>query len=73
MTIQCCRCKKVQRNGEWTAAPEGAQERVSHSYCPVCLETSRAEIRNELARANAAERHGKRLPIVASTLKLRGV
>ncbi len=70
MTIQCCRCKKVQRDGDWASPMDDSDGFVSHSYCPVCLEVSRLEIKAELARANAAER---RLPIVASTIRLRGI
>lgn len=72
MTIQCCRCKKVQRDGQWSSGMDDANDPVSHSYCPTCLDISRTEIRAELARANAAERQEFRLPIVASTLRLRG-
>lgn len=44
MTIQCCVCKKTQVNGEWRQAKPEAEQDVSHTYCPVCLDETIAEI-----------------------------
>ncbi len=39
MTVQCCKCKKVRDNGQWTDRPLTIQESkvVSHAYCDRCF------------------------------------
>jgi len=47
MTVQCCRCKKLRIDDQWIR-PRGAQDaQPSHTYCPLCLETTIAEFRAE--------------------------
>jgi len=36
MTVQCCKCKKVHRNGCWIAERPMPDACVTHSYCPIC-------------------------------------
>lgn len=43
MTVQCCKCKKIQSGGRWKTNPE-TTERVTHTYCPYCLMEARREL-----------------------------
>lgn len=45
MTVQCCKCKKVQCRGTWVTGGGAMGEDVSHSYCPICVEETLEEIR----------------------------
>jgi len=47
MTVQCCKCRKLKIDGEWTRASKPPEGCVSHTYCPVCLAQVLAEIRSE--------------------------
>jgi len=47
MTIQCCKCKKVLVNDEWVVGGDSPRADISHTYCPVCLESTVLELRAE--------------------------
>jgi hypothetical protein len=55
MVIQCCMCKRVESNGEWTRQSEALGSLVSHTYCPPCLDKSRREFarRENIAAASS--------------------
>jgi len=38
MTVQCCKCKKIHRDGGWIAERTEHDAHVTHSYCPICKE-----------------------------------
>ena len=44
--IKCCKCRRVQVNGEWEHADpaDGDDRMYSHSYCPQCLAEVHAEL-----------------------------
>jgi hypothetical protein len=45
MVIQCCVCEKIREDGQWAHNPAARlRERVSHSYCPHCLQDTLASI-----------------------------
>jgi len=52
MTIQCCVCKKVKDEESWTKQQVVSPKDVSHTYCPICLNRSRADFAKEVQRAN---------------------
>jgi len=46
MTVKCCMCGNIRREGSWSA-PDGASaadEMVSHGYCPPCASEFMREI-----------------------------
>jgi hypothetical protein len=45
MLIQCCVCKKVQREDHWEDMGEHYHY-ASHTYCPPCAADAWAEVRN---------------------------
>lgn len=47
MTIQCCVCHKVKVQDEWIRPSQDHLGRVSHTYCPICLDRSLAAMRAE--------------------------
>jgi hypothetical protein len=49
MEVQCCKCSKIRDERGWRWTDEFADNRVSYSYCPECLEEFRCEA--GLARA----------------------
>lgn len=57
MTIQCCSCKKVKRGEVWVTAigPLGISDRVTHGYCPVCVEEAWAELEKEIRSARGLQ------------------
>lgn len=44
MTVKCCVCTKTRVNDQWLDAEIKANELVSHSYCPTCLDAALAEL-----------------------------
>jgi hypothetical protein len=56
MTIQCCRCGKDRKNGQWPHVSVPLAGRVSHSYCPECSDALLVEIRQERIRATPISR-----------------
>ncbi|NTV14124.1 MAG: hypothetical protein HGA96_09395 [Desulfobulbaceae bacterium] len=44
MTVKCCVCTKTRINDQWLDAEIKANELVSHSYCPACLDAALAEL-----------------------------
>lgn len=50
MTTQCCVCRKVEMDGNWAVADERVGGGVSHTYCPVCLQRTLTEFRDELGK-----------------------
>jgi hypothetical protein len=55
MTVQCCVCKKVRVENEWTRPACNTPEHASHTYCPTCLKVSLTAMRAELRRAEQAQ------------------
>ncbi|MCC6490108.1 MAG: hypothetical protein IT364_21660 [Candidatus Hydrogenedentes bacterium] len=49
MTVQCCKCKKVHEEGEWTENPPAKGAHITHTYCPVCAEACYMELFSEQA------------------------
>ena len=49
MTVQCCVCKKVKVEEEWTQNGTEAATQVSHTYFPVCYSEARVQLRGESA------------------------
>ncbi len=45
MCIQCCKCKKVNVDGQWKTPNFDLPEIVSHTYCPKCLNDSLLALR----------------------------
>lgn len=43
MLIQCCVCKKIETESDWEPA-DGIIYDASHTYCPACAKSARAEI-----------------------------
>ncbi len=58
MTVQCCKCKKVHRNGEWVKERPDSDARVTHSYCPICEDECYIEL--FCAQASRATRSNAR-------------
>lgn len=54
MTVQCCKCKKVNVDGRWARSHETSYDCVSHTYCPTCYERTVSEFQAE--RLNAVAR-----------------
>ena len=44
MTVKCCVCTKTRIDDQWLDAETAANELISHSYCPVCLDAALAEL-----------------------------
>lgn len=44
MVVQCCKCKKVRRNGAWEPAAQTLEGPVTHTYCPPCEQRVYLEI-----------------------------
>ena len=53
MKQQCCVCKKLHQDGEWTRKKPAADDQVSHTYCPKCYGAAIRAIKAEVALANA--------------------
>lgn len=52
MRVQCCVCKKVHANGAWQESAETSKPaKVSHTYCPSCLDEAMQDIRAERTTA----------------------
>lgn len=49
MTVQCCICKKVKEENTWVGRVPHVPREVSHTYCPQCLELSKAAMVREMA------------------------
>ncbi len=43
MVIQCCKCKKIKTRDGWVRTDQVVEG--SHTYCPSCLVTAKAEIK----------------------------
>lgn len=56
MTKQCCVCTKVFEDGAWRyRTQEPVHERISHTYCPVCLQAHLTMLRGDRAAAPVRE------------------
>jgi len=44
MTVKCCVCTKIRIDDQWLLTETKANELVSHSYCPACLDAALAEL-----------------------------
>lgn len=55
MTVQCCVCKKVKDDGTWKLENRIHRTDVSHTYCPICLKASVANMAVERQRADRAQ------------------
>jgi hypothetical protein len=53
MTVQCCKCKRVRVENEWTRPLSAPPDAVSHTYCPVCFEEARTEMLADVAQYKA--------------------
>jgi len=60
MTVQCCRCKKVKHEADWVAIASPLSGAVSHGFCPVCYEKTRAEYSAEAQAVARARREQAR-------------
>lgn len=56
MTVQCCKCKKVHREGCWIAGRPEPAAHVTHSYCPICEDECYIELFS--AQASRSTRSG---------------
>ncbi len=56
MTVQCCKCKKVHREGHWVAERPESAAQVTHSYCPICEDECYIELFS--AQASRSTRTG---------------
>lgn len=54
MVAQCCQCKRVRAGDEWILAHGKLEDALTHTYCPVCYQAIRKELR--LANLKAAPR-----------------
>ncbi|MCC6154504.1 MAG: hypothetical protein IT367_12130 [Candidatus Hydrogenedentes bacterium] len=55
MTVQCCKCKRLRADGQWSApAPALLQGEVSHTYCPVCADHTYIELFSAQASKSTA-------------------
>ncbi len=43
MTVQCCKCKRIQTADGWTVTHDHIDGPVSHTYCPVCHQDTMME------------------------------
>lgn len=65
MIVVCCRCKRVRIEGEWKRPSEGTNDRMSHTYCPSCLDRARSEVLpNHHAYTPRLVRH---VPVILNT------
>ncbi len=58
MTIQCCKCKRLQTEHGWLEAPQALTGPISHTYCPDCFTETRIEHFSEIASRSAHESAG---------------
>lgn len=54
MTLQCCVCKRVKDDETWILEDRIHRADVSHTYCPICLKATVANIATERKRADLA-------------------
>ena len=45
MTVQCCVCKRIRDEGQWTKREDLGNGMISHTYCPQCKEVVLASFR----------------------------
>ena len=60
MTVQCCKCKRIRRDTEWTAFTDDScgNDHFTHSYCPVCAEEFHMELFSaQASRTTIAQAH----------------
>ncbi|HRI88015.1 MAG TPA: hypothetical protein PLJ47_13900 [Candidatus Hydrogenedentes bacterium] len=55
MTVQCCKCKRIRFEAQWSApAATLLQGNVSHTYCPACADECHIELfSTQASRATA--------------------
>lgn len=48
MTIQCCKCNRIETPSQWIHVYPLPKQPVSYSYCPDCLAEARRGFSEEL-------------------------
>jgi len=55
MTIACCQCHRVKVAGEWNHPTDSGNARVSHTYCPTCLDEAVEKLRGREVAASSLQ------------------
>ena len=65
MTVQCCKCNRIQVGEDWIDRLEPPEGPVSHTYCPICY----LEARIEFFTAEASQMAFARAAFVGEVLR----